>query len=76
MSNKAFSERLNTALDDIGVPERGDERVEIFSKLMKLPRFKAEAILNGAMPLDAHLIETLTQELEVTADWLMGKTEE
>ncbi len=73
MSNKKFSERLNKALDDIGVPERSNERVEIFSKLIKVPRFKADAILNGTMPLDAHLLEILTQELEVTEDWLLGK---
>ncbi len=73
MSNKKFAERLNKALDDIGVPERSDERVDSFSKLIKVPRFKAEAILNGSMPLDEHLIEMLTQELEVTKAWLLGE---
>lgn len=73
MSNKKFAERLNKALDDIGVPERNDERVETFSKLIKVPRFKADAILNGTMPLDAHLLELLTQELEVTEAWLLGE---
>lgn len=73
MSNKKFAERLNKALDDIGVPERSDERVEVFSKLIKVPRFKADAILNGTMPLDAHLIEVLAQELEVSDAWLLGE---
>ena len=73
MSNKKFAERLNKALDDIGVPERSDERIDSFSKLLKVPRFKAEAILNGSMPLDEHLIEMLTQELEVTKAWLLGE---
>ena len=73
MSNKKFAERLNRALDEMGAPERSDERIEIFSKLIKVPRFKAEAILNGTMPLDAHLLETLTQELEVTQAWLLGE---
>ena len=73
MSNKKFAERLNKALDDIGVPERSDERIDSFSKLLKVPRFKAEAILNGSMPLDEHLIDMLTQELEVTKAWLLGE---
>ena len=73
MSNKKFAERLNKALDDIGAPERSEERVESFSKLIKVPRFKAEAILNGTMPLDEHLIEMLTLELEVTKAWLLGE---
>ena len=73
MSNKKFAERLNKALDDIGVPERSEERIEVFSKLIKVPRFKAEATLNGSMPLDAHLLEMLSQELEVTQAWLLGQ---
>ncbi len=73
MSNKKFAERLNKALDDIGVPERSDERVEVFAKLIKAPKFKADAILNGAMPLDAHLLEMLSQELEVSEAWLLGE---
>ena len=73
MSNKLFAERLNKALDDIGVPARSDERVDILSKLIKVPKFKADALLNGTMPLDAHLFDILTQELEVTEDWLMGR---
>lgn len=73
MSNKKFAERLNKALDDIGVPERTDERVEILSKLIHVPRFKADAILNGTMPLDAHLLEIVTKELEVSEAWLLGE---
>lgn len=73
MSNKAFAERLNKALDEIGAPKRTDERVDVFSILIKVPKFKADAILNGTMPLDAHLIEVLTKELEVTENWLMGR---
>ncbi len=73
MSNKIFSERLNKALDDIGAPERSDERIDVLSRLIKVPKFKADALLNGTMPLDDHLFEILTQELEVTEDWLMGR---
>lgn len=73
MSNKKFAERLNKALDDIGAPERSEERVDVFAKLIKVPRFKASAILDGTMPLDAHLLEILTQELEVTEAWLLGR---
>lgn len=73
MSNKLFAERLNKALDDIGVPELREERIEVLSKLIKVPKFKADALLNGTMALDAHLFDVLTQELEVTEDWLMGR---
>ena len=43
MVNKQFSERLNKELDEMGVPQRNEERVEVFAKLIKVPRFKAEA---------------------------------
>lgn len=73
MSNKRFAERLNKALDEIGVPERREERVEVFAKLLKIPRFKADALLNGTLPLDSMLIGLLTTELEVSKQWLMGE---
>ena len=76
MSNRQFSERLNKELDSIGVPERSDERVEVFAKLIKVPRFKAEAILNGSFVIDGPLLELLAQELEVNADWLIGKSDQ
>lgn len=73
MSNKRFAERLNKALDEIGVPERRDERIEVFAKLLKIPRFKADALLSGALPLDSTIISLLTTELEVSKQWLMGE---
>ncbi len=75
MNNKQFSERLNKELDEIGVPQRSDERVEVFSKLIKIPRFKAEAILNGNTNPEAPLLKLLADELEVSADWLLGKSD-
>ncbi len=75
MGNKQFSERLNKELDDIGVPQRNDERVEIFAKLIKVHRFKAEEILNGKTNLEAPLLKLLAEELEVNADWLLGKSD-
>ena len=75
MSNKEFSERLNKELDEIGVPLRADERIEVFAKLIHIPRFKAEAILNGYTNLDAPLLNVIANELEVSADWLLGKSD-
>jgi len=75
MSNRQFSERLNKELDNIGAPEHNEERVEVFAKLIKIPRFKAEALLNGTMIPDASLLEILAQELEVNAEWLIGESE-
>lgn len=76
MSNKQFSERLNKELDEIGVPERSDERVEVFAKLIKVPKFKAEAILNGNTIIETPLLNILAEELEVSTEWLLGKTDE
>ncbi len=73
MSNRLFAQRLNTALDDIGVPGRSAERIDALSKLIRVPRFTADALLNGTMALDPHLFEILTTELEVTEAWLMGR---
>jgi hypothetical protein len=75
MLNKRFSERLNKELDNIGAPETTTERIEVLSKLLKVPKFKAEALLNGSTTPDATLLTTLAQELEVNADWLLGKTD-
>lgn len=75
MGNKAFSERLNQELDEIGVPQKSDERVEIFAKLIKVPKFKAEAILNGNIAVYSPLLDLLADELEVDADWLLGKSD-
>ncbi len=76
MGNKQFSERLNKELDEIGVPQRTDERIEVFAKLIKAPRYKAEAILSGNTLPDAPLLNLLAEELEVSADWLLGKSGE
>ena len=73
MTNKLFSERLNLELDKIDLPKPLDERIEAFSKLMHIPRFKAEAMLNGHVPSEASLLDNVAQELEVTSDWLLGK---
>lgn len=73
MLNKRFSERLNKELDNIGVPESHIERIHALSKLIKIPKFKAESLLNGAIQPDTALLNTLAQEFEVNADWLIGK---
>ncbi len=75
MSNKQFSERLNKELDEIGVPQRTDERIDVFAKLIKVHRFKAEALLNGQTNPDTPLLDWLAEELEVSADWLAGKSD-
>ncbi len=75
MLNKRFSERLNKELDSIGVPESTSERIEVLSKLIKIPKFKAEAFLNGLSNPDEALLEILANELEVSPDWLIGKTD-
>lgn len=75
MLNKRFSERLNKELDNIGAPESSAERIEVLAKLVKIPKFKAEALLSGAVNPDEKLLNALAQEFEVNANWLVGKDE-
>lgn len=74
MTNKIFSERLNAELDNIGLPQHESERIEAFAKLIKAPRFKAESILHGQLVPNHEMMETIAKELEVSVDWLLGKT--
>lgn len=73
MSNRIFAERLNAELDDIGMPQRVDERIETFSKFTELPRFKAQAVLNGNEMPNEQTLEFLANQLEVSIAWLLGK---
>lgn len=73
MSNKLFSERLNEGLDEIGMPQRNDERIETFAKFIELPRFKAQAVLNGTEIPNEQILHFLANQLEVSVSWLLGK---
>ncbi|KTD31095.1 MULTISPECIES: hypothetical protein [Legionella] len=75
MSNKQLSERLNRELDAIGVPGLIGERIQVCSKLFRLPKFKAEALLNG-VAVDPKSMEKVADELEVSVDWLLGNKKE
>jgi hypothetical protein len=75
MSNRVFAERLNQGLDEIGVPNLLNERIDVFAKLIDIPRFKAESILNGRMMAEDSLLAQIATELEVTPEWLLGKSE-
>jgi len=75
MSNRQFMERLNKELDNIGVPTHYPERIEVFSKLMKIPKFQAEAYLTGVYLPKPEVLQQVADELEVNADWLIGKSE-
>lgn len=74
MPNKQFSERLNKELDDMGVPETTIERIEVLAKLLKIPKFKAETLLNGNAKADDAILNTLAEELEVNVEWLLGNS--
>lgn len=75
MPHKIFAERLNQELDTIDLPSREDERIEAFSKMFHIPKFKAEALLHGVYLPDDTLLQNIAQELEVKPDWLIGKTD-
>ena len=73
MLNKKFAERLNKELDAIGLPEAAAERIDALAKLIKIPKFQAETLLNGISMPNEELLKTLADELEVDKDWLVGK---
>jgi hypothetical protein len=75
MSNKRFAERLNKALDDIDAPEYTDERIDVLAKLIKIPKFKAQAMLSGVVLPDKTLLNMLASEFEVSPEWLLGQDE-
>ncbi|MCX7115822.1 MAG: hypothetical protein NTW08_07950 [Gammaproteobacteria bacterium] len=75
MNLKMFAQRLHEALDDIDFPIRLDERIEAFTKLVRIPRFKAEQLLNGTVQPEPELLKQIAEELEVTESWLTGKEE-
>ena len=76
MSNRIFAERLNAELDDIGMPQRVDERIETFSKFIELPKFKAQAVLNGNEIPNQEILTFLANQLEVSVAWLLGKDDD
>lgn len=73
MFNKQFSERLNQELDKIDFPTPLDERIEAFSKLLHISRFKAETILGGHIPSETMIIDKIAEELEINRKWLLGE---
>lgn len=72
MSNRKFIERLNKELDSMGMPEPTLERTDALAKLLKIPKFKANAMLNGHVDPKDPAILNLAKELEVTVEWLTG----
>lgn len=73
MANRGFAQRLNQELDNIGLPERNQDRIEAFAKLIKAPRFKAESILHGEQMPNTETLQLIATELEVSIDWLIGQ---
>jgi hypothetical protein len=72
MPNRYLSERLNRELDAIGVPSMMQERVSAVAKIFKLPKFQAEALINGGFCKE-DTINLVAEELEVSPHWLLGK---
>ena len=73
MINKKLSDRINKELDAIGIGELELDRIEHFAKLFKIPKFKAEAILNGSCTPNESLLQKIATELEVDPLWLIGQ---
>lgn len=76
MVNRVFTERLNRELDNLGLPELMIDRIDALAKLIKIPKFKAQSLLDGAVSLEDPVLSTLAEELEVSPDWLLGKQDQ
>ncbi len=73
MAYKLFAERLNQELDKMDVPSHHSERTAVLAKLIHVPRFKAQAYLDGIYLPNEEILSTLCQELEVDLDWMLGR---
>ncbi|BCA94987.1 hypothetical protein TUM19329_13480 [Legionella antarctica] len=74
MSNKKLTERLNSELDELGVPTLMTDRVQVCSKLFRLPKFKIEALLHGVIAFDSSSMQKIADELDVCKEWLLGNS--
>ncbi len=73
MAFKIFAERLNQELDNMGVPQHDDERIEAFRRLIDTQKFKAASILHGEIMPSTEILDKIARVLEVDIDWLVGK---
>jgi hydrogenase maturation factor HypF (carbamoyltransferase family) len=76
MANQILRERLNKELDALGMPSLEVERSRALSKLIKLPTFKAQVILSGVVVANDYSLDKIANELEVSKEWLLGKSNE
>jgi hypothetical protein len=75
MAFKIFAERLNQELDNMGVPQHDDERVEAFRRLIDTQKFKAASILHGEIMPSPEILDKIAKVLEVDIEWLVGKND-
>ena len=73
MALKIFAERLNQELDNMGVPQHDDERIEAFRRLIDTQKFKAASILHGELMPSPEVLDKIANVLEVDINWLLGK---
>lgn len=76
MKNPLFYDRLQKELDNWGLPTREDERAHAFAKLMHIKTFQALSYLQGMTVPDQATLEKISQELNINANWLLGKSED
>lgn len=76
MKNPLFYDRLQRELDSWGLPSKEDERASAFAKLMHIKTFQALSYLQGMTVPDQETLEKISQELNINADWLLGKSED
>jgi len=70
---KHFSDQLNKSLDDLGLPQNSRERANALSKMLDIPKQQAWSLLEGHVLPDQDLLQRVASELDVEAEWLLGK---
>tara|TARA_B110000879_G_scaffold211662_1_gene305086 strand:- start:794 stop:1033 length:240 start_codon:yes stop_codon:yes gene_type:complete len=75
MSYIIFRDRLEIALNGLGFPLHHEERIKAFSQLFKLSKHTAASIISGTIIPNNDILSTISDELEVSSDWLLGNSE-
>lgn len=72
-SSKNFAERLNSCLNDMGVPAQVRERAVVLSKMLNISKQQAWSFLEGHLIPDQDFLQQIANEFEVDPRWLSGE---
>jgi hypothetical protein len=64
LNAKKLAHQINKSLDEIGVPENSKERLNIFIRMLDIPRQQAWSLLEGQSIPDEQILVKIANELE------------